>query len=154
MISNALSLLFGIIIIAAVVPFVFSQFGGLEEAVEGRCVARHAPAGVTAPRPYPADLTTWSVGQDWQAGGPFHTGSVPSGTCTESMTQTEPDDGSNSYGITYNYAPTDLTGNNFTGIITALLDLMPIAIFVGVFGLVGTFAWRKFGGRGSSVPGM
>ena len=165
MISNALSLLFGIIIIAAVVPYVFVQFGGLQEAVEGRCVAKHIrPIAFTVARPYPADNTTWSVGQDWQAGGPFITESVPTGMCEVSLTQTRRYVSSNTWAtsgtspndfILYDYTPTDVSGNNFGGVISALIELMPVAIFVGIFGLVVTFAWKKFGsGRGGGVPGM
>ena len=174
MISNALSLLFGIIIIAAVVPYVFVQFGGLQEAVEGRCVARYIPStGVheDMPRPYPDDGTTWSVDQDWQTGGPFDENSVPDGRCSATMSTTRtgtasantgpwvqnPTGGSETNYILFDYTPTDLSsgGNNFSGVITALLDLMPVAVFVGVFGLVVTFAWKKFGGgRRSGVPGM
>ena len=163
MISNALSLLFGIIIIAAVVPYVFVQFGGLQEAVEGRCVAKHITAiGSSVNRPYPADGTTWSVGQDWQAGGPFITESVPPGTCETTLTQTRRGITGNVWQasggtdqILYDYTPTDVSGNNFGGVISALIELMPVAIFVGIFGLVVTFAWKKFGGgRGGGVPGM
>ena len=190
MISNALGLLFGIIIIAAVVPLVFIQFGGLRESVDGMCVVRHvnidvADGPAVAPSSdfsyYPPDGTTWSIGQSWQTGGPFNVASVPAGlndtdsgagllnpgptTCNESMPQVIILNADNTAAFPtsnlplhsefiYNYVPTDLTGNQYTGILTTLLDLMPVAVIVGVFGLVGTFAWKKLGGRKSGVPGM
>ena len=163
MVSNALSLLFGLIIIAAVVPYLFDKLGGLEDAIEGSCVAKHVR---TIPdsfaRPYPADGTTWSIGQDWQVGGPFITLSVPGipATCQNDMPTrftgpgNPPDhndwassiDPDNIY-ILFDYAPPRGGGINFLGFISPLFDLLPIVVLVGIFGLVATFAFKAFGNR-------
>ena len=163
MASNALSLLFGLIIFAAVIPYLFGLFDRLQQSVEGSCVAKHIqtiPPSVA--EPYPVDGTTWSIGQDWQTGGPFIDESVPGipSTCNATMPPrltgldiSDPNEwgqtfDSDSPYILYAYTPTDFSERDFfPGLISGLIDLAPLGAGIGIIGLVGTFAWKAFGNR-------
>ena len=157
-INQIIGLLISVVFAVAIVPFLISEFGNLEETISGACVAVHDgdPAS-SITDPHPTNGQTWAVGQSWQVGGPFSATSIPADTSPQTCSTSIPIAGVVARGastdtITYYYVPTAASDNAFRTIILLLIDFMPLFLIIGIMSSVAAVVWMRFG-RGGNTGG-
>ena len=160
LISKMVALLIGLVIAAVLLPIVFEQVNNLQGSVTGYCTVDASTAG----------RVRWAVGEDFLARGYFSTNPttpVAGTVCTERMSPITIAAGSwstatsglssSSDGDIISYIATATSNNPYTGIITVILQLVPVILIVGIIGsLLGGVVMGAKGafGKGGAKSGF